>query len=365
MKDNKDRKNVPAAVKKEGERAMKTEGSTFESDMASMFEEMRASGTALTLPAKWWDELCEKNAQQLRTHGLDNFKQNVVRNYFTWVGIPADQLLYLALRVPVGGTIRCLASSLCRHATLTWRESLVYNFLTRMLWQFAEKSFPDDCQALEEPLIGNPFRVWCGNKLISQDLGNSLIEYHTMVDSLSVSARNRIECVLELGAGSGRNAHVFIDRHKPLRRYIVVDIPPALLVSQNYLSQVFPDKRIMRFRPFQDFSEVADEFYESEICFLLSTQVEKLPANCVDLAINISSLHEMRMDQIHYWLERLFVLTRAGGHLFLKQWKRAEVPGEDLIIMEPDWPVGNWHKVFWRNSAVQVRFFEALLRKEH
>lgn len=336
----------------------------FDSDMALMLAEMRASGTPLTLPSKCWEGLCERNVQQLRAFGLNSFKRHLARNYFTWVGFPLDQLLYLARRIPVRDTAGCILTSLGKHESLTWRESAVYNLLTKMLWRYAARRFRDDAGLLEEPTIGNPFRVFDGEKLISQDLGNSLVEYHAMIDGMSDDERNGVRRVIELGAGSGRNAHVFLTVHKPLEKYVIVDIPPALLVAQHYLSGVFPDKRIMKFRAFRDFSDVRDEFDRAEICFLLSTQVEQLPPRWADLAVNISSLHEMRLDQIAYWLRKLAVLCRPGGHLFLKQWKRAGVPGENLTITERDWPLACWHTVFWRTAAVQTRFFEALLRNE-
>ena len=55
----------------------------------------------------------------------------------------------------------------------------------------------------------------------------------------------------------------------------LVDIPPALYVAQRYLSSVFEDRKIFRFRPFDDFDQVQSEFEDAHIIFLTPNRVRE------------------------------------------------------------------------------------------
>ena len=84
---------------------------------------------------------------------------------------------------------------------------------------------------------------------ISQDLSNSVHELYSATAAGAPGAGG----VLELGGGYGRVAWVFLHEF-PRSRYIMCDIPPALGIAQQYLSELFPDRRIFRFRHFDSAS---------------------------------------------------------------------------------------------------------------
>jgi hypothetical protein len=58
------------------------------------------------------------------------------------------------------------------------------------------------------------------------------------------------------------------------------------------------DRNSLAFRCFEDFAEIAGEIERAEIARFLPHQTEMLPAKNTDLFINISSLHEMTVEQI-------------------------------------------------------------------
>jgi hypothetical protein len=141
----------------------------------------------------------------------------------------------------------------------------------------------------------------------------------------------------------------------------MVDIPPALFVAERYLAGQFGGRRIFRYRSFADYAEVHEEVEAAEIAFFLPTQLVLLPAKSVDLFLNISSLHEMRPEQLEYYFEQIDRVTR--GFFYFKQWKVSTIPFEDIVIREADYPVRkHWSRVYWRECAVQTNFFEALFR---
>jgi SAM-dependent methyltransferase len=239
-------------------------------------------------------------------------------------------------------------------------QSFSYGLLGSLLWEYVLRlSFPDALLALREPQEGNPPLLFPRpNMAVSQDLANSLLEYDSLRQGIPESGT-----ILELGAGYGRNAFVILKLH-PQIKYVLVDIPPALWIAERYLSEVFPEKRIFRYRDFESFDDIADEYKHAEVAFLVSSQLATLPAHSVDLVINISSLHEMRKDQVTYYIDRFNEVLQPGGHLYLKQWKETKVLFEGVTLIEKDYPIpSSWTKLLSQTARVQTRFFEALYRK--
>lgn len=312
------------------------------------------------LPSKYWQELNKKNLGQLKEVGLNNFKQTLALNYFTFLVNHKDkQFGYLCSHLNKLTFIKIVIKSIFskKHSFFDRRQSLKYNLLTHMLWEFVKKH--DDknyLKSVEEPLFGNPPAVYSQGKLISQDLANSILEFYSIMDSHVDPST--IHSIMELGAGYGRTSYVFLKILKNIR-FFVVDIPPALYVAQEYLSSVFTEKKIFTFRPFTDFAQIEDELVNSDIIFLMPNQLELLPDGYVDLSYNISSLHEMRLDQIDYYFQQFNRLTKQ--YFYTKQMKVSRIPYDNITIKDNEYPVPKkWSLIFHRECKVQSYFFEAL-----
>ena len=311
-------------------------------------------------PSKYWNELNRKNLQQLADNGYENFKRTVARNYFTWIVNPLNkQVRFLMGEAGLWESMKIIAGAIAspRHELLKRKHTIFYNLLTNLLWVYVEKNDSDGLlRQIDEPLEGNPLRVTRGDRLISQDLANSLIEYEAILHP--DLDRREVRTILELGPGYGRTAHVFLTL-QPGCRYILVDIPPALYVAQRYLTSIFPQRKIFSFRAFDDYQSVQQEIENADIVFLTPNQLELLPNKSVDLFVNISSLHEMRMDQVRYYFGEIERLTRK--YFYFKQWKETTVPSENETIKEADYPVcAEWRLLHRQQCAVQHKFFEAL-----
>jgi putative sugar O-methyltransferase len=320
-------------------------------------------GRKETLPSNYWIHLNEINIAQLRNYGYDNFKRTVNRYYFTWFLRPNDsQFRALLAGLPIMSSIKngLLTLVTDKHALFNIGQSLSYNFITRMMWEYASRQDHEGLLVrLSEPEEGNPPRVYSYGKLISQDLANSFLEFKLITDSIE---SDDLETIIELGGGYGRTAYVFLKILQNLK-YIVVDIPPALYISERYLSSQFPQKKVFRFRPFNDYADIREEFSCSELAFFLPNQLDLLPDKVADLCINISSLHEMRPDQIQYYFRQIDRLTAKA--FYFKEWKVSEIPFEDIkvTVTESDYPIPErWAQLFWRPCPVQPEFFEAMFR---
>lgn len=335
-----------------------------------MFE-MLADGDRRALPSRYWEELNRMNMEQLKQNGFENFKRTIALNYFTWTRILPwdDQIAFLCAQLPIKMAANCFlkAVTMRRHSffsSFDFVQSFSYNFLSLLEWEYLLRlPLPPRFMEIREPKEGNPAIITPRPGMaVSQDLANSILEFDSFWSVLPPSEKLT---VLELGAGYGRNAYVII-KLLPRVKYVVVDIPPALYVAERYLSRIFPDKTIFKTRGFSRFEEVAEEFARSDIVFLLSTQLSKLPSRSVDFIINISSLHEMRKDQINYFFERFDDVLKFGGHFYSKQWKKARVLFENITLLENDYPIPpDWNKIFSRTARVQTKFFEALYQKLH
>jgi hypothetical protein len=84
-----------------------------------------------------------------------------------------------------------------------------------------------------------------------------------------------------------------------------------------------------------------------------------LPAKCMDLFVNISSLQEMTLDQIRAYFRMIDFLTR--GYFYSKQWKVSENPHDRIVVRESDYlALPHWRELYHRQARVQVAFFEAM-----
>jgi putative sugar O-methyltransferase len=322
-----------------------------------------ANGDPRARPSLYWEELNKLNLAQIARHGYVNFKRTIALNYFTW-----------ATMVPWNSQVIFLARfcSMRRLAAIVWRaltdsdtavvgraRRAAYDLISLLLWEYILRlELPAKLINLREPASGNPLLVFPRSGMgVTQDLANSILEYRSFSGALTARPT-----IVELGAGYGRNAYVILN-DRPDAKIIIIDIPPALWIAESYLSSVFPEKNIFKFREFADFNEVAAEFERADIVFLLSTQITLLPDDVADLVLNISSLHEMRPDQIKFYISQFDRLLRNGGHMYMKQWREARVLFEQVTLVEHDYPLPpHWTKVFSRQAAVQTKFFEALYR---
>jgi putative sugar O-methyltransferase len=334
--------------------------------LAAMFASVE-SGDERARPSKYWVELNRMNLAQLQQHGYENFKRTIALNYFTFVRIlPWDaQIIFLLAKLPLDVSLSCMRRAFFarKHdyfSAFNWIQSLLYNFLTLASWAYSRDVVSDPALlALREPEEGNPAVITDrSGALISQDLANSVLEVSAIGAELAPSS-----VVIELGAGYGRDAYAMLATN-PAIKYVIVDIAPALWVAETYLRHQFPGSRIFPYREFAEFSEIEAEFRECGIAFFLSTQITLLPAGLADLVINISSLHEMRPEQIAFYFSEFDRLLKDEGLFYFKQWKRGVVPFENVVILQEHYPIpASWRCELSRQAPIQTRFFEARYRK--
>ncbi len=316
-----------------------------------MIAELEASDPVFR-PGAFWTELNRKNNLMLAAEGLSNFKRTVSQNYFNWLitdwrhplfkhafleWLRRPTLLPFLTRLKDTDYLRTTSGD--HRIELSPTQRLIYRFYVAFVWSIMARLDRNYLRKrVSEPTVGNPFRITAGRTLLSQDLATSILECNVLVDLTKGVTSPRIA---ELGAGYGRVAHTYVKAVGG--KYVVFDIPPALAVAQWYMEQTLGSDQIFRFRHFERFEDVRSALEAASVVFCTPNQMRLFPDGYFDVTLSISSLPEMRPDQVELFLTELQRLS--NGHIFLKQfkhWKNA-ADGTDLTAdsykFGPEWSV--------------------------
>lgn len=313
-----------------------------------------------------WQIGVDIQVQLLTTYGVENFKRTVSHGYqnFIMSSLYDPQVMQLLktmqtnftsepwfniIEVPdhVGMHDRIYDDPIDTHfenptyklANPEYRE--IYRIAVGLLWEQVRATDTFHIlDKLEESEIGNPIRIWRKGKRISSDLAHSVRERNMMMGSMNLDGMEQLT-VMEIGAGHGRLAEVFGKTTN--YRYVIFDIVPALYVAQWYITRLFPDEPVFTFRHFDRFNEIKGELDESMFAFFTPNQIEMFPDGYFDLAVNMNSLGEMRLDQVKNYLHQIDRLTKQGfmsRQEFHEQSKNKwleKFPKETFALPEEHW----------------------------
>ncbi|HYD56199.1 MAG TPA: putative sugar O-methyltransferase [Burkholderiales bacterium] len=344
-----------------------------EADIAvlrGMYEHVARMEEALR-PSGFWVQFSMHNDSMLLRHGIENFKRTVNQNYFNWVPLSAGDNQYRrvaayyaahqdaeALKVELEDWALLRVGFLQENPFADPGVRNRYAKFVGMLWHHVRHSEPNGIlEQLSEPELGNPIRTRLAGRLISQDLANSVKERNALFHGWNRGAAEKRLRIGELGAGYGRVGHVLLATGAA--QYVVVDVPPALFVSQWYLSRLFPERRVFRFRRFESFDKIADEIAACDIVFLAPDQFGLLPDRYFDAFLTISSLAEMTWAQISRYVA--LMASKTKHRVYVKQWRRWTNPADQMTVTQENYnlPRG-WQKVLDRVDSVQDEFFETV-----
>jgi hypothetical protein len=305
---------------------------------------------------EYWSHISKFNIVNLEDQGYNDFKSNITKNYYIWITSKDHQYAQKLDRLVKKKFVRLPKEELLRmQPGMSYKDSQQFNKVTELFINYIYKLKEDDTLSqLEEPLTGNPCYVKFQDKRVSQDVLYSVLELHSLKQGCDVVSLDRI---YEIGAGSGRTAHTILSLY-PSIKYVIVDIAPALYVSQTYLSDVFPDKKIMKFRAFGDFKEVEEEYRASDVVFLTPDQLRMLPEQGESsLFMAINCFTEFSNESVNGYLKEADRLSR---YVYFNTWKRARL-AKDLFYTDTDSfkPIESWKEVYKRPYTISPDFFEA------
>ena len=313
----------------------------------------------------FWVDFNNVRIRELLSYGYDNFKHTVANQYCMWL----EESDFPESIKPIKSQLDFLVSNLSKKEISNAKKlaqrlpvfpfrTKDFNLITLLLWQYVKnQGLEKELGQLSEPSEGSPPAINFEDRLISQDIANSLLEWDVIHKHITPHS---IRTILEIGAGYGRSAYVWL-RLGGVKKYVIVDIPPALYISQRYLSNQFPSKKVFKYRDFKSFNEVKDEYKKADLVFLMPWQIEALPAQCIDLIYAIDSLYEMNIDIIK--LKPYFKIFDNLGkkYFYMKAWKVWE--SENGKINQNDYPIPTkWKCLLNQECRVQTDYFETLYK---
>lgn len=323
------------------------------------------------MPSKFWISHANQHIEMLVRFGMDNFKRTVAHNYYNWLTLsPSDNQIRRLLELwPMHGNSEALADEM-EDLSLSGKLNTLKHFQNpdaqrfyklgvSLLWDYTLHTDNHGLlRRIAEPVTGNPLRITRRGRVLSQDLAHSVRERNLILDTTGLSANSEKPIVIgELGAGHGRLAHMFAMSTNC--RYMIFDIAPALLVSQWYIKNLFPDEKIFCFRHFDRYEDIEEEISNCKFAFFASSQLGKMPPKYFDIFINVCSLMEMRIDTINYFFREIDRVTQR--FFYTKQWLLQNNREDNVVIAKEDYPVpANWTNRMESIDPINQRLFQQI-----
>jgi len=253
----------------------------------------------MTRPNAYWALLGGKHAEML--DGFEMFKRTVNWHYgqFRVESYRDPRVVHLLRGFLARRTVPYVAFRARMHplARAPLRRPRWYAFFVGLVWQCALQMDRLRClDRCEEPLVGSPIPVHYCDRLITQDLASSAMEWNWISHHIRKDARRPgPTTVAEIGAGYGRLAYLVL-KTNPDVRYSIFDIPPARQLATEYLTRTVGKCERWAVSSPEAFVGIEKEF---------------------DLIVNISSFDEMAPWQVEDYFRQI---DRAGrGYLYVKQ----------------------------------------------
>jgi len=143
---------------------------------------------------------------------------------------------------------------------------------------------------------GSPLGYYRNNKFYTYRFLTTLLEIYFIKKNSDFSNINNI---IELGAGTGLLASAFLKTKKNIK-YFIVDIPPALYISEYFLKSL--NYKVFGYNDLINQKEENINFNDYQVIFLPSWKMYLLKKNNIDLFINIASFQEMEKEQTSNYL---------------------------------------------------------------
>lgn len=306
-----------------------------------MMTEMSAAPENFRTTA-YWDYYKNATLDVLRTNGLHDLRriQNAEITSFGCYEGPlfrtAEELRLRGLNEPDIDAIISFVKVLEKHPNLDFMPlgrslSDIIHLELRALDLEAQLINPNAVSIfkLDGSLVGNPrskFRVegnWYTQQLIDK--------YRLYLECFRVFDLTTVDTVVELGAGMGQQIEVLHKLH-PHLSFVIIDIPPQLYVSHQYLTTVFGDDVV----DYRNTNHGPLETLEpGKLYFLGPWMMPQLKPRGWTLLWNARSFQEMSEksiktyhDSFRRFAQGLFLMNRTKG--FRKEFK-AELGVTDQV----------------------------------
>ena len=305
----------------------------------------------------YWNQLAQSHIKILTEEGFENFKQSIEKSHY-WGEISVAPMLIDPIKnkeIKIEYDEKELDK---KHDFCSIEESKNINKTNLILINYlVEKGFQKYLDIVSESNFGNSITFRYQNRNYSYALLNSLLDIDILKKNI---LQNEYSSILEIGAGSGRLCNALMQIDSKLN-HTICDIPPTLFIAQKNLSTIFKNKKIFKYRNFKNFKDVENEFYSSDIRFLLPEQLKYLPNKLFKLSVAIDCLHELNFSQVDNYFNEF---NRLSNFFYFKcqneQWADF---GEKKKFNIDNYPVrNNWSKLIHEKCYIPHGYFHALYK---
>lgn len=214
-------------------------------------------------------------------------------------------------------------------------------------------------KTIAEPELGRGDTVTVAGRQVSIDLLQSIDELYRLVEVLDLKQDDHVT-FCEIGAGYGRLAHVVLTA-MPNARFLIFDLPESLLLSQFYLTSLFPDSPALLYPDSATAPDAAERWKTARIAFGLPHQLQSVPRGSVDACINIYSFMEMSPEQVEVYFAAVEKIDPRI--FFIKQHKHEVNVLERSLLTNKGYPVRpGWTVAHDGTSELYEDVFETAYR---
>lgn len=192
-------------------------------------------------------------------------------------------------------------------------DKIKYEF--NLLYELIE-NLDKDLLISHDSEFGSPIGFYRENKFYTSHFLKSLLHIHFIKQNTNF---DKINNIIELGAGIGLLGAAFLKLKKNIK-YFIIDIPPALFISEYYLKSL--NYKVFGYEDLLNSKNDNINFDSYQVICIPTWRIDLLKNIRTDLFINIHSFQEMEKEQTLNYLDKIsqnapnyiFLLNAINGH---------------------------------------------------
>jgi len=193
----------------------------------------------------------------------------------------------------------------------------VQNFAYEKFYNFDK----DLLTSVSDSNLGNPFGFYKDKKFYTVSFLNELMKINYIKNNTNFA---EINSIVEVDAGTGLLASIFLQLKKSLK-YIIIEIPPALYITQNYLEAL--GYKTLGYKDVVNLKNLNDiDLKNYQVICLPSWKIDLLKGSKFDLFINVESFQEMEPELVENYLKK--ISPQINKYIYLNNGKKGHALGK-------------------------------------
>lgn len=171
--------------------------------------------------------------------------------------------------------------------------------------------FKNTCKFVTEEFISIPKMLLIpGHKYNNNIINLNFYRQGIQFDYMVTNIYSKYDCnvILEIGGGLGNMAH-FQKKYKKNSKYIILDIPHALLMQYTFLTKLGYNVLLLKEYEIDNINSIIKDV-DFDVLLILPHHISKINSDIIDLTVNFDSLVEMNPDTVTYYLTNITRISK-------------------------------------------------------